>query len=101
MRLLTRDLGGEIRALPISDRETVGNAVMKQLKAIKAGIAKRIRASALLNLILDGSWPIALPKPEDTTEEVGTDTASDEQITSSLPQTASPSAPDIMPEILK
>lgn len=50
-----RSLEEDMRGLSESSRETVANIVMKRLKAIKAGIAKGLCASALLNMILGGS----------------------------------------------
>lgn len=66
-------LGGEKRGLSNNHRGTVRNAVMKQIKVIKTGIAKGTHASAFLDMILDGTWPITIPEVKKATEEAGTD----------------------------
>lgn len=78
---IIRVLRGEIGELSNSNKSTVINEVMKLLKAIKAVIAKGTRASALINIIIHESWPIATTEAEDATEEVGADTDSDEKMT--------------------
>lgn len=54
-------LKGEIKGLSDNDILTVGNTVMKQLKTIKVGTTNDTSASMLLSVILDESWPIAIP----------------------------------------
>lgn len=93
--------GGEIRVLSDSDRGTVTNSVMKRLKATEEGIVKVTSASALLNMVLHGSWPVATPEVEEAAEEVGTDTNSDEESTIWQPPAASSCTPDPTAAILQ
>lgn len=90
-------LGGERRGFSDSDRVAVANAVMKRLKTLIASITKNTGANALLNMKLDGSLPVAIPEAEVATEEAGTDSDSDEEITIHQPEAAFPSPSDTMP----
>lgn len=94
-----RGLEGKIRGFSDSDRETVVDTVMKRLKAIKAGIRKGIRASALLNEILDGSWPTAVPEAEQITIEEGARTENHSEVTIQKPR-ATLSISDVMTAVL-
>lgn len=78
---IIQDLGRKKRGLLNSYRKTVAYAVMKWLEAIKAGKAKGTRASAFPNMILQGTWRIAIPDCEEATEEDGTGSVSDKEIT--------------------
>lgn len=98
---IIRGLGEEIGGLSDSDRGKVENTVMKWLKDIKVVMAKGTRASALLSMILDETWPIAVPGTEEAAEEAGTDTDSDAEITIPQPLGAFSSTPDTMPAILQ
>lgn len=73
---------------------------MKQLIAIKDGIEIGARAGLLLNAVLDGLWPIAIPENEETPTEEAVKTESDEEVIIRKTQAAS-SASDAMAAILQ
>lgn len=80
---------------------TIANAVMKQLKSIKAGIVEGIHASALLSMMFEGTWPIPIPEAEGSTWEAAADTNSNEEVAIQKPQTAFFSISDAIAAILK
>lgn len=93
---IIRNPGEAISGLSDSDRGTVASAVMKRVKAIKAGIEKGTRANVLLNMIPNRRWPIAVLVAEETTKEAETGSDSDKEMTTWQPQSASSSTSDTM-----
>lgn len=64
--MIIQGLGGKLKGGSNSDRGTVDNSVMKRLNEIKATIAGDTGTSALLNAIIDGTWPVSIPEVEDS-----------------------------------
>lgn len=74
---------------------------MKRLKAIKAGIARGTRVGALVDMILDGSWTLAISEVEGEAEKPETATDNDIKITFRQPQKVSSSTPDTTAAVLQ
>lgn len=95
-----RILGGGIGRLSNIDNKTVGNAILKQLRTLKTRIAKGTRAIALLNMVLEGTSPIAISESKNATEESKTDTDSAKKLFIQKPQGVLSSTLDTMAAIM-